>query len=195
MHRGVYTEGGVDSVECVDEGVGPVDALCGGVGEDCPNAIQWGSEHLPESAPQQEVRTALHCRRRLGQSLHRLRDGDSCPPCPLASVPLHLRTGPAPLSLCLSLSLSVSLSVSPASFPSLITFLFLRSPFQRYKTSLTREQKEKLRNVLRIHTHPALTPLIRNELFKSVSRGDEEGSAPAEMESSSSSSWHDTHME
>jgi essential nuclear protein 1 len=41
---------------------------------------------------------------------------------------------------------------------------------QRYKASLTKEQKEGLRNVLRKHQHPAITSEIRRELFNSASR-------------------------
>lgn len=43
---------------------------------------------------------------------------------------------------------------------------------QRYKMELTMEQKEKLKLLMRVHTHHAVTPEIRRELFSSRNRGD-----------------------
>jgi len=39
---------------------------------------------------------------------------------------------------------------------------------------LTQEQKTHLKYLLRIHTHPKITPEIRRELFQSKCRGDPE---------------------
>ncbi|MDP2436652.1 MAG: bystin family protein [archaeon] len=43
---------------------------------------------------------------------------------------------------------------------------------QRYKTDLTREQKQELKLVLRQHPHQLITPLIKQELYTSLSRDD-----------------------
>ncbi|KAI0557799.1 Bystin [Gracilaria domingensis] len=43
---------------------------------------------------------------------------------------------------------------------------------QTYKMELTMEQKENLKLLMRIHTHYAITPEIRRELFSSRNRGD-----------------------
>lgn len=43
---------------------------------------------------------------------------------------------------------------------------------QRYKTELTSEQKEKLKLLMRVHTHHSVTQEIRRELFSSRNRGD-----------------------
>lgn len=43
---------------------------------------------------------------------------------------------------------------------------------QRYKTELTVEQKEKLKLLMRVHTHAAVTPEIRRELFSARNRGE-----------------------
>ena len=41
---------------------------------------------------------------------------------------------------------------------------------QRYKTDLEAEQKEGLKALMRKHTHRAITPEIRRELFTSLCR-------------------------
>ena len=43
---------------------------------------------------------------------------------------------------------------------------------QRYKTQLTRQQKIDLKPVLAAHVHPIITPLIKQELYSSLSRDD-----------------------
>lgn len=43
---------------------------------------------------------------------------------------------------------------------------------QRYKMQLTAVQKEALKGLMRIHTHHAVTPEIRRELFSARNRGD-----------------------
>lgn len=43
---------------------------------------------------------------------------------------------------------------------------------QRYKMELTMEQKEKLKLLMRVHTHYGVTPEVRRELFSSRNRGD-----------------------
>lgn len=43
---------------------------------------------------------------------------------------------------------------------------------QRYKTELSIEQKEKLKMLMRVHTHRLITPEIRRELFSARNRGD-----------------------
>lgn len=43
---------------------------------------------------------------------------------------------------------------------------------QRYKMELTMEQKEKLKILMRVHTHHGVTPEIRRELFSARNRGD-----------------------
>jgi essential nuclear protein 1 len=43
---------------------------------------------------------------------------------------------------------------------------------QRYKTQITKQQKQQLRYVLHKHTHRQITPLVRRELFESLSRGE-----------------------
>ena len=43
---------------------------------------------------------------------------------------------------------------------------------QRYKTNLTRQQKEALKPLLKVHFHRMITPEIRRELFQSVCRGE-----------------------
>lgn len=42
---------------------------------------------------------------------------------------------------------------------------------QRYKNDLTAEQKDMIRELIRIHSHYQITPLIRYELDNSVTRG------------------------
>jgi len=44
---------------------------------------------------------------------------------------------------------------------------------QRYKQSITGEQKKQLKQLLRKHSHHTMTPEIRRELFSSKSRGEE----------------------
>tara|TARA_R110002050_G_scaffold114300_4_gene229683 strand:- start:188 stop:1012 length:825 start_codon:yes stop_codon:yes gene_type:complete len=58
---------------------------------------------------------------------------------------------------------------------------------QRYKTALTRQQKEQLKPLLRQHNHAIMTPLIRNELFTSACRDDEKPFSSSSSSSSSSS--------
>ena len=53
---------------------------------------------------------------------------------------------------------------------------------QRYKLNLTKEQKNRLRNTLRIHQHPAITGEIRRELFNSTSRGEKKMDTDVEMQ-------------
>lgn len=43
---------------------------------------------------------------------------------------------------------------------------------QRYKSEVTRDQKDKLKGLMRQHTHRLITPEIRRELFSSRSRGE-----------------------
>lgn len=43
---------------------------------------------------------------------------------------------------------------------------------QRYKTLITREQKNRLKVVMKVHFHPGITPEIRRELFSVRSRGE-----------------------
>jgi len=43
---------------------------------------------------------------------------------------------------------------------------------QRYKQDITKEQKNQLKVLLKIHYHHQITPEIRRELFNSVSRGE-----------------------
>lgn len=43
---------------------------------------------------------------------------------------------------------------------------------QHYKTELTVEQKDKLKMLMRVHTHHAVTPEVRRELFSARNRGD-----------------------
>lgn len=56
--------------------------------------------------------------------------------------------------------------------PPLIWHQSLLAFAQRYKMDLTMEQKEKLKLLMRVHTHYAVTPEIRRELFSSRNRGD-----------------------
>lgn len=44
---------------------------------------------------------------------------------------------------------------------------------QRYKRELTMEQKDKLKLLMRVHTHHAVTTEVRRELFSTRNRGDE----------------------
>lgn len=48
----------------------------------------------------------------------------------------------------------------------------LLSLAQRYKMELTLDQKEKLKLLMRVHTHKLITPEIRRELFSARNRGD-----------------------
>lgn len=43
---------------------------------------------------------------------------------------------------------------------------------QHYKTELTKEQKNRLKTLLRVQNHPMITPEIRRELFSARNRGD-----------------------
>lgn len=43
---------------------------------------------------------------------------------------------------------------------------------QHYKTELTKEQKGRLKGLLRVQAHPMITPEIRRELFSARNRGD-----------------------
>lgn len=43
---------------------------------------------------------------------------------------------------------------------------------QRYKTELTKAQKERIKLLMRVHTHKLITPEIRRELFSSRNRGE-----------------------
>jgi len=43
---------------------------------------------------------------------------------------------------------------------------------QHYKTELTAEQKDRFKSLLRAHSHAAITPEIRREIFQSRNRGD-----------------------
>jgi len=43
---------------------------------------------------------------------------------------------------------------------------------QHYKAEVTSEQKEKLKSLMRTHSHPTITSEIRRELFSSRNRGD-----------------------
>jgi hypothetical protein len=43
---------------------------------------------------------------------------------------------------------------------------------QRYKEDLTKEQKDALKAVIKVHTHPMIAPEIRRELDNSASRGE-----------------------
>lgn len=43
---------------------------------------------------------------------------------------------------------------------------------QRYKADIEKEQKEKLKLLMRVHTHAQVTPEIRRELFSARNRGD-----------------------
>lgn len=43
---------------------------------------------------------------------------------------------------------------------------------QRYKTELTSEQKEMIKRLVRVHTHHAITPEVRREMFSAKNRGD-----------------------
>lgn len=43
---------------------------------------------------------------------------------------------------------------------------------QRFKTELTEDQKEKLKRLMRVHSHHAITPEVRRELFSAKNRGD-----------------------
>lgn len=56
--------------------------------------------------------------------------------------------------------------------PPLVWHQSLLAFAQRYKMELTMEQKEKLKLLMRVHTHHAVTPEIRRELFSSRNRGD-----------------------
>ena len=51
-------------------------------------------------------------------------------------------------------------------FTTLLTFV------QRYKEDLTIEEKQALKELMRKHQHPGVTPEIRRELFSSCSRGE-----------------------
>ena len=42
---------------------------------------------------------------------------------------------------------------------------------QRYKTQLTDKDKDKLKNVFRLQTHPSITNEVRRELFSRPSGG------------------------
>lgn len=44
---------------------------------------------------------------------------------------------------------------------------------QRYKADLTQEQKEALLDVIKVKSHPGISPEIRRELVHSVARGEE----------------------
>ncbi|PLW17540.1 hypothetical protein PCANC_06821 [Puccinia coronata f. sp. avenae] len=44
---------------------------------------------------------------------------------------------------------------------------------QRYKSDLTREQKDALLDLLKVKSHPLITQEIRREIFNSVARGEE----------------------
>eukprot|EP01105_Mastigella_eilhardi_P006338 TRINITY_DN17951_c0_g1_i1.p1 TRINITY_DN17951_c0_g1~~TRINITY_DN17951_c0_g1_i1.p1 ORF type:complete len:497 (-),score=164.11 TRINITY_DN17951_c0_g1_i1:32-1489(-) len=48
----------------------------------------------------------------------------------------------------------------------------LLSFVQRYKADLTKEQKDMLRALIKVHSHPIITSLIRMELDNSTCRGD-----------------------
>ncbi|CDF38845.1 unnamed protein product [Chondrus crispus] len=56
--------------------------------------------------------------------------------------------------------------------PPLIWHQSLLAFAQRYKMDVTMEQKERLKLLMRVHTHYAVTPEIRRELFSSRNRGD-----------------------
>ena len=43
---------------------------------------------------------------------------------------------------------------------------------QRYKADVTREQKEALKALMHVHSHHAITPEVRRELFSVGCRGD-----------------------
>lgn len=43
---------------------------------------------------------------------------------------------------------------------------------QRYKADLTSEQKDRLKQLMHVHSHHAITPEIRRELFSAGCRGD-----------------------
>ena len=43
---------------------------------------------------------------------------------------------------------------------------------QHYKTEVTKEQKNRLKALLRVQNHPMVTPEIRRELFSARNRGD-----------------------
>ena len=43
---------------------------------------------------------------------------------------------------------------------------------QHYKTELTKEQKGRLKGLLRVQSHSMVTPEIRRELFSARNRGD-----------------------
>ena len=43
---------------------------------------------------------------------------------------------------------------------------------QHYKTEVTKEQKARLKTLLRVQAHPMITPEIRRELFSARNRGD-----------------------
>jgi len=58
----------------------------------------------------------------------------------------------------------------------LLTFI------QRYKEDLTIEEKEALKNLMRKHQHPGVTPEIRRELFSSRSRGEPKTAAGMDMD-------------
>ena len=59
-----------------------------------------------------------------------------------------------------------------SSVPTLLWQQCLLAFAQHYKTEVTAEQKEALRDLLRAQPHPKVTPEIRRELFSSRSRGD-----------------------
>ncbi len=52
---------------------------------------------------------------------------------------------------------------------------------QRYKTTITKEQKEALKPVLKRHAHVSMTEDVRRELFGSRSRGEKAPAASAGM--------------
>ena len=55
---------------------------------------------------------------------------------------------------------------------------------QRYKTDLTKAQKDAMKPLLKAHHHHMITPEVRRELFSSKSRGelvDPEGNADMGM--------------
>lgn len=53
---------------------------------------------------------------------------------------------------------------------------------QRYKNSITKEQKEALKPLLKKHYHHLITPEIRRELFSSTSRGEQPDDTNMEIE-------------
>lgn len=126
-------------------------AQCCSLDETDAASLQSSSCSFHKSTCEQEVQSAIRGDRFIGGSFHELHVCRRSTPCPVASGTYWMH--------CCLCAYSCRMQC-------LLVFA------QRYRQDVTREQKERLRSLLKTHFHYMITPEIRRELFQGPCRGD-----------------------